>query len=186
MAHENIKKCYLYQVICIILFLAFSISAFSEKSPGGQMKITSNDFENGKLIPSKYTCDGSDISPSISWDGTPANTKSFVLIVDDPDAPHGTWDHWILFNIPSSVHQLPENISTLPEGTREGKNSWDKTGYGGPCPPSGVHRYFFKLYALDNVLTLKNGATKTEIMDAMKNHVIAESNLLGKYERIKK
>src|SRR3990167_2166549 len=186
MAHENINKCYLYQVICIILFLAFSISAFSEKLPGGQMKIISDAFENGKIIPSKYTCDASDISPSLSWDGTPANTKSFVLIVDDPDAPHGTWDHWILFNIPSSVHQLPENISTLPEGTREGKNSWDKTGYGGPCPPSGVHRYFFKLYALDNVLTLKNGATKTEIMDAMKNNVIAESNLLGKYERIKK
>ncbi len=148
------------------------------------MKITSNVFEHEKIIPSKYTCDGSDISPSLAWDGVPDNTKSFVLIVDDPDAPHGTWDHWILFNMPSSVRQLPENISTLPEGTQEGKNSWGKTGYGGPCPPFGVHRYFFKLYALDGVLTLNNGATKTEIIQAMKNHVIAEAELLGKYGSI--
>jgi Raf kinase inhibitor-like YbhB/YbcL family protein len=150
------------------------------------MKIISDAFENGKLIPSKYTCDGSDISPSISWDSVPDSTKSFVLIVDDPDAPHGTWDHWILFNIPNTVRKLPENISALPEGTREGKNSWDKIGYGGPCPPSGVHRYFFKLYALDSFLILNNGANKTEIMDAMKNHIIGEASLLGKYERTKK
>src|SRR3989338_7130310 len=114
------------------------------------MKITSNVFEHEKIIPSKYTCDGSDISPSLAWDG------------------------------------VPENISTLQEGKQEGKNSWGKAGYGGPCPPSGVHRYFFKLYALDTVLTLNNGATKTEIIHAMKNHVITEAELLGKYERIKK
>ena len=150
------------------------------------MKIISNAFENEKVIPPKYTCDGSDISPLLLWDDVPGNTKSFVLIVDDPDAPHGTWDHWILFNIPNNVRKLSENISALPEGTREGKNSWDKTGYGGPCPPSGVHRYFFKLYALDSVLTLNNGANKTEILDAMKNHIIGEASLLGKYERIKK
>lgn len=150
------------------------------------MNITSRVFENGKTIPSKYTCDGPDISPSLSWNDIPNNTKSFVLIVDDPDAPHGTWDHWILFNIPSDVRALSENISVLPESTRQGKNSWGKTGYGGPCPPFGVHRYFFKLYALDDVLTLDDGSTKTEIMSAMKNHVIAEASLLGKYERIKK
>ena len=177
---------YYYPLACIILLLVFSTQIFSEKLSGGQMKITSDAFENEKVIPSKYTCDGSDISPSLSWDGIPDNTKSFALIVDDPDAPHGTWDHWILFNIPSNVRTLLENISLLPEGTQQGKNSWDKTGYGGPCPPSGVHRYFFKLYALDNVLTLNDGANKTEIIDAMKNHIITEASLLGKYERIKK
>ena len=147
------------------------------------MKIISNAFENEKIIPSKYTCDGSDISPLLSWDGAPDNTKSFVLIVDDPDAPHGTWDHWILFNIPSSVHQLPENISTLPEGTREGKNSWDKTGYGGPCPPSGVHRYYFKLYALDAALDLAPKKTKADLLQAMQGHILAEAHVMGEYER---
>ena len=186
MQRDRIKKYYFYQVVCIVLFLVFSSQIFSEKLLGGQMNIISGAFENEKVIPLKYTCDGSDISPSLSWDDVPGNTKSFVLIVDDPDAPHGTWDHWILFNIPGNVRTLPENISTLTEGTQQGKNSWDKTGYGGPCPPSGVHRYFFKLYALDNVLTLDNGANKTEIMDAMKNHIVAEASLLGKYERTKK
>lgn len=186
MRRENRKKYFFDKIVYIILFLVFSTNIFSEKLPGDQMQIISNAFENGKIIPSKYTCDASDISPSLSWDDVPDNTKSFVLIVDDPDAPHGTWDHWILFNIPSNVRAFPENISELPEGTRQGKNSWDKTGYGGPCPPSGVHQYYFKLYALDAVLTLNDGANKTKIMDAMKNHVIAEASLLGKYERIKK
>src|SRR3989338_11309325 len=137
------------------------------------LQLVSPDIVQGGKVPIKFTCDGRDVSPTLRWNDTPLGTTSLALIVDDPDAPHGTWDHWILFNIPSNVRQLPENISVLPEGSLEGKNSWDKTGYGGPCPPFGVHRYFFKLYALDTVLTLSNGTTKTEIMDAMKNHIIS-------------
>ena len=125
--------------------------------------------------------DDSDISPSLSWDGVSDHTKSFVLIVDDPDAPHGTWDHWILFNIPSTIRKLPENISTLAEGTKEGKNSWDKTGYGGPCPPSGVHRYFFKLYALDCLLDLPEGANKQEVIAATEGHVLERAELIGRF-----
>ncbi|MCX7120433.1 MAG: YbhB/YbcL family Raf kinase inhibitor-like protein [Gammaproteobacteria bacterium] len=147
------------------------------------MKLTSNAFLNGELIPRQYTCDGSDLSPQLHWNGAPENTRSFVLIVDDPDAPMGNWDHWLLFNIPSNVNQLKENIAELPSGTNEGKNSWEKTGYGGPCPPSNIHRYFFKLYALDNLLPLKNGVTKEEIIKAMQGHILAHAELLGRYER---
>lgn len=147
------------------------------------MKLQSTVFENGKIIPSKYTCDGDDISPPLSWSGAPTHTQSFVLIVDDPDAPIGTWDHWILFNIPAHVTELAKNMTQLPNGTLAGKNSWGKTSYGGPCPPSGVHRYFFKLYALDTVLQLPSSANKSQIMQAMESHVIATAELMGKYER---
>lgn len=142
-------------------------------------------FANNNPIPTKYTCDGADISPPLSWQGAPANTKSFVLIFDDPDAPRGTWDHWLLYNIPATTHTLVENITTLPEGTLVGKNSWGNTTYGGPCPPDREHRYFFKLFALDTYLTLAAGATKPQIESAMQKHLLATATLIGTYNRIK-
>lgn len=146
-------------------------------------QITSNAFSQETEIPEVFTCDGKDISPDLSWSGAPANTQSFVMIFDDPDAPKGTWDHWILFNIPGDVTSLPENLQSLPDGTREGVNSWGKTGYGGPCPPDKEHRYYFKLYALDNMLELQNGVTKTQIEHAMQPHVIGQAELMGRYDR---
>ena len=147
------------------------------------MLITSSAFNANAFIPKQYTCDEKDLSPPLQWTHAPNNTQSFVLIVDDPDAPNGNWDHWLLFNIPGDVTQLTENLSVLPAGTQEGKNSWGKTGYGGPCPPSNIHRYFFKLYALDSVLSLKNGVTKDQITQAMEGHIIAQAELIGKYQR---
>lgn len=150
------------------------------------MKITSSAFQHEGMIPEKYTCKGQDISPSLKWEGAPAGTKSFVMICDDPDAPVGTWDHWLLFNIPVSVTELNESIPDLPElanGIRHGKNSWGRSDYGGPCPPSGTHRYFFKLYALDNLLDLKAGADKKAILKAMEGHILAETELMGKFKK---
>lgn len=147
------------------------------------LAIKSSAFNEGGSIPSQYTCDGEDISPPLSWQDEPKNTKSFVLIVDDPDAPVGNWVHWILFNIPEAIHELSENLSSLPNGAQFGKNSWEKSTYGGPCPPNGEHRYFFKLYALDTLLNLPAGATKSQIESAMRGHIIATAKLLGKYKR---
>jgi Raf kinase inhibitor-like YbhB/YbcL family protein len=142
-------------------------------------------FNQNDLIPVQYTCDGKDISPPLVWSGAPANTKSFALIMDDPDAPMGTWDHWILFNIPATTNELPENIHTLPEGTKVGKNSWKRDDWGGPCPPDRIHRYFFRLYALDTVLNLKEGVTKGVVLEAMQGHILATAELMGKYDRVK-
>ncbi len=145
------------------------------------MKLTSPEFSHNGNIPSELTCDGSDISPALIISDVPPNAKSLVMIVDDPDAPVGTWDHWIVFNIPPSTIQIPKG--TEPEGTA-GKNSWGRTGYGGPCPPSGTHRYFFKLYALDIVLNLPQGAAKKELERAMEGHILAQAQLMGRYKRI--
>lgn len=150
------------------------------------LKLTSSAFAEGELIPRQYTCDGRDISPPLSWTGAPAGTKSFALICDDPDAPVGVWDHWVCFNLPPSLAGLPEAVprtEALPGGGLHGRNSWGKLGYGGPCPPGGVHRYFFKLYALDAELNLKAGATKKDVEKAMQGHILAESQLMGRYKR---
>jgi len=153
---------------------------------GKTMKITSSAFTEGTNIPSKYTCDGQDISPPLEWKDAPDGTKSFALISDDPDAPVGTWVHWVAFNIPPNAAKLEENIKHDKEfknGMRQGNNDWPKIGYGGPCPPSGIHRYYFKLYALDTMLDIKSGATKEQLLKAMKGHVLAEAQLMGKYKR---
>ena len=141
------------------------------------MKITSPAFKHEENIPSEYTCDGKDAIPVLQISDAPSNTKSFALIVDDPDAPMGTWDHWILWNIPANTKTI-----TGPTGVA-GRNSWGRTNYGGPCPPSGVHRYFFKLYALDTMLELPQGSPKPALEKAMKGHVLAEAVLMGKYQR---
>jgi Raf kinase inhibitor-like YbhB/YbcL family protein len=151
--------------------------------------ITSAAFSNEGEIPTQYTCEGDDCSPELEWKSEPPETKTFVLIVDDPDAPDPkapkmTWVHWVLFNIPASTHMLPEAVATteLPAGTGQGINNWKRTGYGGPCPPIGRHRYFFKLYAVDTELTLDQ-PTKAAVVQAMKGHILAEAVLMGTYEK---
>lgn len=149
-------------------------------------EIRSSAFKHGEPIPRRYTCDGDDVSPPLEWTDPPDGTKSFVLINDDPDAPAGTWVHWVLFNIPATARSLPEGVSDdreFPDGSRNGRNSWNRLGYGGPCPPSGTHRYFFKLYALDTVLDLPPGATKAQVLDAIEGHVLAQAELMGTYRR---
>lgn len=140
-------------------------------------------FNDGKSIPSQYTCDGNDISPPLAWDGIPQNTKSFVLIVDDPDAPNGNWTHWVLYNIHPSTTELTEDIKNLPTGTQSGANSWDVNFYKGPCPPDREHRYYFKLYALDSLLQLPDKANKNQVETALKGHVLEQAQLMGRYNR---
>ena len=151
-----------------------------------EIKLTSTAFEEGEMIPEKHTCDGADISPPLVWSSIPENTKSIALICDDPDAPMGTWVHWILFNIPAYVNELPENITPereLKTGGVQGMNDFRKIGYGGPCPPAGTHRYYFKIYALDTALNLNAGATKAQLLEAMQGHILSEGQLMGKYSR---
>ncbi len=150
------------------------------------LEVVSPAFAAGGMIPRKHTCDGEDVSPEISWSGAPAGTRSFALICDDPDAPAGTWVHWVVFNLPAAVSRLPEALPaapSLPNGGRQGKNDFRRIGYGGPCPPSGTHRYVFKVYALDRLLDLEPGATKAQVEAAMKGHVLAEGSLMGRYRR---
>jgi len=150
------------------------------------MEITSSAFKEGQMIPLKYTCDGQDISPPLEWENAPDATKSFALICDDPDAPMGMWVHWVVYDIPPDMNNLPEHVRPerqLGNGIRQGNNSWPNIGYGGPCPPGGTHRYYFKLYALDTTLNLKPGATKEQLLQEMKRHVLEEAHLMGKYQR---
>jgi hypothetical protein len=151
-----------------------------------EIKITSSAFEEGGLIPAKYTCDGADVSPPLQWDAVPEGTKSVALICDDPDAPMGTWVHWVLFNLPSDAKELAENIpaeETLPNGAKQGVNDFGRIGYGGPCPPGGTHRYFFKIYALDTEVGLEAGADKRQLLKAMEGHILEQGQLVGKYKR---
>ena len=149
--------------------------------------LTSPAFASGATIPKPYTCEGSDISPALSWSGHPAQTTSFALIVDDPDAPVGTWVHWVMWNIPSNTHLLTENVAKrdrLESGAMQGRNDFRKVGYNGPCPPPGnTHRYFFRLYALDVKLTLPPGTTRQELDAAMKGHILAQAEHKGTFRR---
>jgi Raf kinase inhibitor-like YbhB/YbcL family protein len=151
------------------------------------MKLRSDAFNDGAPIPTKYTCDGVDVSPPLCWSGAPAGTKCFALICDDPDAPRGTWVHWVLYNLPAATTELPEGFSredVLPNGVRQGLTDFKRTGYGGPCPPPGSpHHYYFKLYALDAELALKARPSKADLVAAMKGHVLAETSLMGMYQR---
>ena len=150
------------------------------------LSITSTAFKQGERIPSKYTCDGSGVSPVLELSDVPEATRSFAIIADDPDAPVGTWIHWVLYNVPGETRTLPEAIppdANLPDGSRQGKNSWGRPGYGGPCPPGGTHRYFFRLYALDIMLALRSGVSENELLKAMKGHILAEAELMGLYSK---
>ena len=153
--------------------------------------LTSAAFKDSATIPGKYTCDGVDVSPPLAWSGAPAGTRGFALIVDDPDAPTGSWVHWVLYNLPAAVAGLPENVAKVEsldlDGARQGRNDFRRPGYDGPCPPPGpAHRYFFKLYALDAPLRLKAGAQKKDVEAAMEGHVLATAQLMGTYGRSKR
>jgi Raf kinase inhibitor-like YbhB/YbcL family protein len=157
-----------------------------ERQEPAPLEVTSAAFTEGNMIPKKYTCDGENISPPLAWSTPPAGAKSIAVINDDPDAPAGTWTHWVIFNIPATVTSLPENIpplKTLEDGSVQGANDFRKIGYGGPCPPFGVHRYYFKVYALDSFLDLKPGATKREVLRAANGHILSEGMLMGRYKR---
>jgi len=150
------------------------------------MKITSSVFDNNKQIPSKYTCNGENINPPLAFSDVPESAKSLALISDDPDAPMGTWVHWVAYNIPPSEKGFQENMpkdKKLPNGTLQGITDFKRIGYGGPCPPSGTHRYFFKLYALDTKLNLDSGVSKKDLLKAMEGHILAQGELMGKYKR---
>jgi Raf kinase inhibitor-like YbhB/YbcL family protein len=152
------------------------------------MELTSTAFTHGGDIPQRHTCEGQDVSPPLTWSDAPDGTQSFALIVDDPDAPdpaapQRTWVHWVLYDIPADVSGLPEGAQPVPEGTREGLNDWDRPGYGGPCPPIGRHRYFFKLYALDTRLSDQRTPKKAALEQAMQGHVIGRAELIGTYQK---
>jgi hypothetical protein len=150
------------------------------------IKVTSSAFAEGGLIPAQYTCDGDDLSPPLRWEAVPEGTQSIALIADDPDAPSGTFVHWVLYNLPGDVNELPENVpedKTLPNGASQGMNDFRRIGYGGPCPPSGTHRYFFKIYALDGKTSLPPGESKARLLKAMEGHILAQGQIMGKYKR---
>lgn len=161
--------------------------SFAAKEGGIFMNLQSTAFKDGEMIPVKYTCDGVNISPPLSWGVLPAGIKSLVLICDDPDAPRGTWVHWVYYDIPPETAGLPENVARLQHpkiGGTQGKNDFRKIGgYGGPCPPGGTHRYYFKIYALDVMLALPPGAIKAEVLKAMEGHIVGKGGLMGKYKR---
>ena len=152
-----------------------------------QISISSDALKAGTSLPVEYTCDGEDRSPALSWDSVPAGTQSIALIVDDPDAPGKTWVHWVIYNIPADSCGLPAAVpknKSLNDGSLQGKNDFDRIGYNGPCPPPGKpHRYFFKVYALDTTLSLKSGATKSQLEFAMSGHILAQGEIVGKYGR---
>lgn len=163
--------------IMLTLIMGGSLMAF---------ELTSSAFSNGSPIPRKFTCDGEDVSPELTWTDPPPGTKSLALICDDPDAPVGNWVHWVIFNLPPETRGLPEHVppsKQLSGGALQGSNDFRKIGYGGPCPPGGTHRYYFKLYALDIILNLPAGSSKAKLERAMQGHIIAEAHLMGRYSR---
>ncbi|HXH99549.1 MAG TPA: YbhB/YbcL family Raf kinase inhibitor-like protein [Sphingobacteriaceae bacterium] len=171
----NTKNAFKAHFFTLIFIFIASIS----KSQTASFKLISSAFEEGKPIPAKYTCDSSNVSPALSWSGFPEKTKSFAIIMDDPDAPMGTWVHWVMYNIPGTVTSLEEELNIEKIKATDGLNSWGDKGYNGPCPPGGTHSYVFKLYALDNTLTLKEGMEKDELLQAMKGHILSEATLTG-------
>jgi Raf kinase inhibitor-like YbhB/YbcL family protein len=170
-----------------------AVGGLNEGDAEMSLTLTSPHFRHDGEIPSRFTCEGEDVSPALAWSGVPAGTKSLVLIVDDPDAPDPkaprmTWVHWVLYDLPATATGLPAAVprAALPEGTREGLNDWKRTGYGGPCPPIGRHRYFHKLYALDVALGDRGALTKAAVESAMKGHVLGQTELVGTYQKTKR
>jgi len=181
----------LSMILCFIgvfMLVMSTAPAKDKKKEGAQMNltVTSPAFTNEGMIPSKYTCDGRDVSPPLSWSGGPDGTKSYALIADDPDAPAGTWVHWVIYDIPQDTTSLPEAVpagKTLKNGAVQGTNDFRRYGYGGPCPPGGTHRYYFKVYALDILIGKGPGLTKKQLLNAMEGHILAQGELMGKYSR---
>lgn len=171
----------------VISFFILSLTLNNKLVTKMEIKIISNVFKEGELIPSKYTCDGENISPQLGWNKPDERIKSFAIIMDDPDAPSGDFVHWVVYNIPANVNEFLENITptrNIPNGVMMGKNDFGKIGYGGPCPPSGTHRYFFKIFGLDtNLHLIETGINKKQLLKAMEGHIIADGCLIGKYSR---
>jgi Raf kinase inhibitor-like YbhB/YbcL family protein len=188
-----------FRALCLVMIImvvaSVSVSCQTKEAEMGTAEkgkekvaftISSTAFKHEGMIPKQYTCDGADISPQLAWSNVPDSTKSFALICDDPDAPVGDWVHWVLFNLPADTREIKEKIANdtkLPNGALHGTNDFRKYGYGGPCPPGGTHRYFFKLYALDSMLTLTSKVTKKGLLEAMKGHILGQAELMGKYSR---
>ena len=177
-------------VFALALLAAGTGACNSENPPSREgvamVRVTSSAFSEGNSIPALYTCEGNDVSPPLKWSGVPAETKSIALTCTDPDAPRGTFVHWVLFNLPPSTDGLPEGVTpdTVPHGAVNGTNDFPKLGYGGPCPPrGGPHRYYFTVYALDTVLALPPGARLRDLTAAMEGHILAEGSLMGRYAR---
>ena len=173
-------------LVLTLIICGLSHPVWADSKGGETMELKSAAFIQGTLIPTAYTCDGKDVSPPLEWSGIPEGSRSIALICDDPDAPAGTWVHWVYYDIPTQTTALPENIEHIDNpsvGGAQGRNDFGKTGYGGPCPPSGTHRYFFRLYALDTELNLPPGGTKKELLDAMEGHIIGQTVLIRKYKR---
>src|SRR5215467_11989345 len=170
-----------------VLAIQNAASARQTKKGGPMLQLTSSSFQSDGNIPRQFTCEGQDISPELTWKNTPSGTKTFALIVHDPDAPRaGGFTHWVVYDIPAKVTHIPQAApkgEKLPGGGIQGKNDFGQTGYRGPCPPSGTHRYYFYLYALDTELKLPSGATKDELEKAMKGHVLEKAELIGKYRK---
>ena len=181
-----------YSLIFTLIILVSACSSPAESTEAvvpNPLTLTSDAFANGGSIPVKYSCNGRDISPALAWGEPPTGTQSFALLMDDPDAPGG-WAHWVLYNIPAEARGVPEDLAVtgknVPEGQGSpftGKNSWGDIGYGGPCPPSGTHRYYFRLYALDEMVGLLPGANKGELLKTMEGHILAQGELVGAFSK---
>lgn len=174
------------KILNLLIVFLVAITASCQTNKTKIMEIHSSNFRNNEMIPSKFTCDGMNVSPALSWSGAPATVKSFALVCDDPDAPMGTWVHWVLFNIPSTITRLNENflIKTKPfKEITAGINDFSQLDYGGPCPPGGTHRYFFKLYALDTFLDAREGITADQLVSVMEGHIVGKAEMVGKYRR---
>ena len=173
-------------ILAVVMILP-SLGRGSKSDPPQTLRLASTAFQPNGAIPRKHTCDGTDVSPQLSWESPAGAVQSFALIMDDPDAPAGTWVHWVLFDLPATARDLPEGVprdDQLASGARQGRNDFRRVGYYGPCPPPGpVHRYFFKLYALDARLNLKPGSTKAEVERAVQGHILAQGELIGRYSR---
>ncbi len=179
----------MFKKLCLIIFVILFSSFMEAQDKGAQMRLLSPAFKDKSEIPTKFTCDGEDISPPLMIKNVPKEAKSLALIMDDPDAPMGTFVHWVVYDIDPSTTLIEENqphTPTILNGAKQGKNDFPKIGYGGPCPPNGRHRYFFKLYALDAKLDLDPGLTKEELLKHIQRHVIAQSVFMGTYERKKR
>ncbi len=181
MYRQAIRYTFIFFILLMLMMYSFSIASGKEDKKMGEFKITSSAFDHEGNIPSRFTCDGTDINPQLKIENVPSAAKSLALIVDDPDAPAKTWVHWVAWNIDPKIVEIKEN--SVPKGAVQGINDFRKHNYGGPCPPSGTHRYYFKLYALDTVLDLGNHAEKPDLEKAMKGHIIAQTELMGKYKR---
>lgn len=198
MGNPGLKGSLMHRIFYTLVVLSILFCSCEKKEKAGilkepekgvkkmTIKITSSAFAQGGMIPSKYTADGQNISPPLKWEGVPDGTASIALISDDPDAPMGTWVHWVMWNIPPDKKELPENIppdQKLPDGSIQGITDFRRPGYGGPAPPSGTHRYYFKIYVLNTKLDLPTNSTKAQLLRAMEGHILAEGELMGKYKR---